>query len=148
MKMFQFAIASIVDANTGNGLVHGAARHDYGSLEKRGRRIRSRSVIDLARVIKNRIADFVERQRINAQQRRDLNRLLELNDHLLDDIGLQRSDLYQVQAGAVRLEELVAGYRSQRRREQTPVKVSAETEIPGAVPDAINEQFYEQRKCA
>lgn len=148
MNMFQFAIASIVDANTGNGLVHAGTRPDYSNLEKRGRRIRSKSVIDLAQAIIGRIVDLLESQRAKARKRRDLDRLLGLNDHLLADIGLPRSDLYLVQAGAVQLQELIAGYRSRHRQHQSRVKQSMQTEIYDAAPDATNEQLYEQRKCA
>lgn len=148
MNMFQFAIASIVDANTGNGLVHGASGHDYSSFEKHGRLIRSRSVIDLARAIESRIAEFVRSRRAKARQRRDLKQLLVLNDHLLEDIGLQRSDLQQVQFGAIGLEELVAQKRSQHSREQYPLNQSAPAEMVDTRLDASNEKFYELRECA
>ena len=37
MKLFQYAVASIVDANTGNGLLHYSNAPDYSALEQRGR---------------------------------------------------------------------------------------------------------------
>jgi len=148
MNMFQFAIASIVDANTGNGLVHTGGRPDYGSLEKRGRRIRSQSVLDLAQAIRIGIADFLDGRRARAQERRDLNRLLSLNDHLLEDIGLQRNDLYLVQSGVIELKDLTRGSRSRHDQDWSRVKPTAHTEILDAAPDATNQQFYEQRKCA
>ena len=148
MNMIQFGIASIVDANTGNGLVHGGSRPDYASLENRGRRIRSKSVLDLFQVIGHRVAVFFENQRAKAKARRDLNQLLRLNDHLLDDIGLQRNDLYLVQSGEIKLEELRAGYRSQYRHENSLINLSAQSETPDSALKVTNEQFYEMPKCA
>ena len=44
MKLFQFAVASIVDANTGNGLLHSGGRIDYTAAEHHGRAIRAKTV--------------------------------------------------------------------------------------------------------
>ena len=115
MNTFQFAIASIVDANTGNGLVYTGAGPDYNRLEERGRRIRSQSFHGLVQAFKGGIASLVEAYRAKAQMRRDLKLMLSLNDHLLDDIGLHRNDLYMVQNGAVRLDDLINRNRSRRQ---------------------------------
>ena len=47
MKLFEFAIASIVDVNTGHGLVGKNLSVDYASAIHRGREIRVKSVLAL-----------------------------------------------------------------------------------------------------
>ncbi|MDH3537127.1 MAG: DUF1127 domain-containing protein, partial [Gammaproteobacteria bacterium] len=112
MKPFTLAIASIVDANTGNGLVHRATESDYRAYEQRVRRIRSKSIIALIGTLRARLAAAVAGYRLRAKQRRDLRNLIRLSDRLLDDIGLSRPDLISVQLGALTLDELDARRRS------------------------------------
>jgi len=148
MNMFQFAIASIVDANTGNGLVYGSGNLDYAAAERNGRKIRAKSIADLFAAIESRLSEAVARYRASAKQRRDLRTLMSLNDHLLDDIGLSRGDLHSVRLGAVTMDELNASYRSARR--PSPAKqneFSASNQVNREL-DAINEQFFDIRKCA
>ena len=144
MKPFTFAIASIVDANTGNGLVHRANQPDYIAIERRAHQIRSRSIIAS---IKAGLASAIANFRSGAKQRRDLKTLMNLSDRLLDDIGLNRGDLYAVQLGAETLEELDA--RRQSARQLTPnLQGVAATQSVTQEFDAVNEQFYDKPKCA
>ena len=148
MKMFQFAIASIVDANTGNGLIHGSGNLDYAAAERNGRKIRARSIAALFAAIETGLSEVVASYRKNAKQRHNLRALMKLNDHLLDDIGLSRGDLHAVRLGAVTMEALNASYRAARRSSQAKQnEVSASTRLNLEL-DASNERFFDSRKCA
>ncbi|MDH3761803.1 MAG: DUF1127 domain-containing protein [Gammaproteobacteria bacterium] len=148
MNMFQFAIASIVDANTGSGLVHIHGSRDYATTERHGRKIRSRSIASLFALIKSRVAAVLDHYRIKAGQRRDLRALMNLNDHLLDDIGLHRGDLYAIRLGATSLEHLNDSRQSAMQGELVNPGYAATSRRTGSNLDATNEQFFDQKKCA
>jgi hypothetical protein len=63
MKHLPFAIASIVNANTGFGLSHGGGKIDYRAAEQHARAIRAKSIIGLFAAIKQRIGIAVEAYR-------------------------------------------------------------------------------------
>lgn len=148
MNMFQFAIASIVDANTGNGLVYSSENPDYAAAARHGRNIRARSIAATFAAIESRLREVVAGYRAKARQRRNLRTLMNLNDHLLDDIGLSRGDLHAVRLGAVTMKELIASLRSERRSSQVKQnEFSADKPLKLEI-DASNEQFFDTRKCA
>ena len=119
MKSLQFAVASLVDANTGGDLARHVSSIDTAQAERYAREIRSRSVISAARSLgdslKNLIADYRERR----EARRALDSLLRLSDHHLADIGLHRGDLVAVQLGATTLEALNAEREAKRNLTST-----------------------------
>jgi uncharacterized protein YjiS (DUF1127 family) len=148
MNMFQFAIASIVDANTGNGLVYGNGKLDYAAFESHGRKIRTKSIVALFASIGSRVGEVIASYRATAKQRRDLRALTNLNDHLLDDIGLSRGDLHSVRMGAVTLDELNANYSSARRSERINQKGFSVSDQVNHELEASNEQLFDTRKYA
>ncbi len=148
MKLFQYAVASIVDANTGNGLLHYSNAPDYSALERRGLEIRSRSITDLFARAKTGLVAAVTDYRTGLKQRRDLRSLQRLNDHLLEDVGLTRADLYSVELGATSLAELNANRLSARSDRQLESKRLAGSETVDQKREASNEALFEQRKCA
>lgn len=148
MKLFQYAVASIVDANTGNGLPHYGNAPDYSVLEQRGREIRSRSITDLLAHVKTRLVTAVTDYRTGLKQRRDLRSLQRLNDHLLEDVGLTRADLYSVELGATSLAELNASRLSARSDRQLASNRLAGSEAVDQKLEASNEALFVQQKCA
>ena len=148
MKLFQYAVASIVDANTGNGLLHHGNAIDYGALERRSRRIRSRSITDLLALVKARLVAAIADYRAGLKQRRDLRTLQKLNDHLLQDMGLTRADLYSVEMGATSLAEMTSSRFAARRDHQLESNRLVGSEGVDQVLDASNEALFEQKKCA
>ncbi len=111
MKHFNLAIASIVDANTGNGLNRdfidpfGA----YHSAHQRSaHEIRSRSFLDLVAKIKNSVQKYIEDSKTKARNRQAIKDLRQMDDRFLKDIGLSRGDLYALQQGSTSLEALNA----------------------------------------
>ena len=148
MNMFQFAVASIVDVNTGNGLIHISGPRDYAAAENHGRKIRSQSIIKLFAQIKSAISGVFSRYRTRIEQRRNLRNLMALNDHLLEDIGLHRGDLTAVQLGVTSLDELNASPRSGDQDGSTKLEYIVAAESVGHNLAASNEQLFEQRKCA
>ncbi len=148
MKLFQYAVASIVDANTGNGLLHHHDAPDYDALEQHGRRIRSQSVIDLFALIKARLVAAVADYRAELKQRRNLRSLQGLNDHLLQDMGLTRADLYSVELGVTNLDELNSNRVSARGDHHLAADRLPGSEGVDQALDASNEALFDQKKCA
>lgn len=148
MNMFQFAVASIVDANTGNGLVHANGTRDYAEIEHYGRRIRAKSSAQLFASIKSRVSAGIASYRASVKQRRDLHTLMSLNDHLLEDIGLHRGDLYAVQLGTTSLDELNIGHQSGDLGELAQLQDNTAAGRVNRNLAASNEQFFVQKKCA
>jgi uncharacterized protein YjiS (DUF1127 family) len=147
MSILQFAVASLVDANTGNELVHRDGKIDYAAAEQRGRVIRSNSVRSLFASIKRQVAELVENHREGARQRRELNALLRLNDYHLRDIGLTRGDLFAVEMGQATLTQLYA-HRSQDFVEKARPAIVAQVNQATKNLTVANEAFYDEAKCA
>jgi len=148
MKGLHFAIASIVDANTGNGLAHAKGGSDFAAAAVHGRTIRAKSIAALVNSIKARVVKVIAGFRAAAKQRRDLNSLMSLNDHLLDDIGLTRGDLQAVRLGSTTLDELNAAYVAARRSESSNQFGIAAIDSINDELEAINQQHFDRRKCA
>ena len=148
MKHFSFAIASIVDANTGFGLSHSGRKIDYRVAERHGLAIRAKSIIALFGAIKQRIGVAVEAYRVRAQARRDLQKLRNLSDRMLKDIGLTRGDLASVQYGAVTLKQLDAERKASHQVAGQHVTTSTRVEKVNQAQEAVNQALYAEAKCA
>jgi uncharacterized protein YjiS (DUF1127 family) len=148
MKHFSFAIASIVEANTGFGLSHGGGKIDYRAVERHGRAVRANSIVALFVAIKQRIGVAVEAYRVRAQARRDLQTLLNLSDRMLKDIGLTRGDLASVQYGAVTLKQLDAERKASHQVAGQHVTTSTRVEKVNQAQEAVNQELYAEAKCA
>ena len=147
MSVLQFAVASLVDANTGNELVHRDGRIDYAAAAERGRVIRSNSVKSLFAAIKTQAGTLLANYRERARQRRELNALLRLNDYHLRDIGLTRGDLFAVEMGQVTLAELDS-HRNKQHTDESGLSTVDQISLVSAKQSAANEAFYDEAKCA
>ena len=147
MKHIQLAIASIVDANTGSGLVHGGGGV-YREHELHSRAIRSNSVHALLGAIGSLLRDAVAGYRERRQQRKAVEALSQLNDHYLEDIGLTRGDIIAVRLGQTSLEELDTDRRA--RLAVAPLEAVATDEIDTATrkSSAVNEAEFVEAKCS
>ena len=148
MKLLQFGVASIVDANTGNGLVHSGGRIDYAAAEHRGRAIRAKTVTTLISLIKTHINNAISTYKARARQRRGLSELSRLDDRLLKDIGFTRGDLVTVELGHTTLAELSPLHRADRVTGTLNLTVPNQTIDPDQEIDAVNETYYVEPKCA
>ena len=148
MKLLQFGIASIVDANTGNGLTHNEGRIDYAAAAQHGRTIRAKSIIALYSLIKKRLGNAISSYRERASLRRQLVALAQLEDHLLKDIGLSRGDIFAVELGQMTLEQLDAQRRN-NFQDELPALTTVDKMGPQSLQlDAVNEAIYNEAKCA
>ncbi len=153
MKLLNLAIASIVDANTGNGINQqfvnqfGSGTTDYA---QHGREIRANSVLALIAKIKASIKQYIEDSKASARARENTREILHLNDHMLKDIGLTYNDVVDLRMGLISTDEL-GQRRGQNRNDQDAsldrlsqqlVSVS-ETNLESA-----NQENYELKKCA
>jgi uncharacterized protein YjiS (DUF1127 family) len=146
MKLFQFAVASIVDANTGYGYVHNLDKIDYDAEIKNSRLIRSQSFVDLLGSIVRRVSASFDRYKDRIQQRRTLSQLYRLNGHLLRDIGLTTSDLNSVAAERISFEQLNSNRRGKSvdNARQTTVQTTTVNQTLAA----SNQDDFNQTKCA
>lgn len=148
MKLFEFAIASIVDANTGHGLEGKNLSVDYTSEIHRGHEIRSKSVLALFASIKHRIGQVISNYRVRAYNRRAINEMSNLSDRLLKDIGIERHELASVRAGLTTLEELDASRRSSQIDTVQVLHSSGLVDKEIRKLDAINQDSYAQARWA
>ncbi len=146
MKLFQFAVASIVDANTGYGYAHNLDKIDYNAEIQNSRNIRSQSIAVLLRSFGQWIAASVEAYKIQLQQRRNLRRLYQLDDHLLKDIGLTSEDLNSVASGRVSFDQLNAKHPHDLLTEGKRAEVR--TIAVGQELPAANQDSFSEIKCA
>lgn len=147
MSILQFAVASLVDANTGNGLVHHDGRINYAAAVQRGRVIRASSIKSLFAAIKTKTATLLANYRERARQRKELNALLRLNDYHLRDIGLTRGDLFAVELGQVTLAQLDA-HRNKPFIAETRPAIVDQLDLQTENLTVANESFYDEAKCA
>jgi uncharacterized protein YjiS (DUF1127 family) len=148
MKHLPFAIASIVNANTGFGLSHGGGKIDYSAAKQHARALRAKSIIALFAAIKQRISVAVEAYKERVQARRDLLTMLNLSDRRLKDIGLTRGYLASVHYGAVTLKQLDAERKALRQVTDQHVTTSIRVEKVNQAQEAVNQEFYAEAKCA
>ena len=111
MNTLLLAVASLVDANTGQDHTHrmiGNSHAQVSSHIEHGRTIRSKSVTGLFSKISDLIARFVEHAKINEQDRRSIEKLSHMSEHMLRDIGLSYGDVKSLSSGQISLDDLAA----------------------------------------
>jgi uncharacterized protein YjiS (DUF1127 family) len=150
MNLFNLAVASIVDANTGNGLnrqfidQYGSS---YSTHEKQARVIRSRSFLSVITNIGTSVRKYIEDSKAEARRRRATKDLFQMNSRLLKDIGLSRDDLRELNLGSTSLETLNARRNfgtDKARLAQASGQVSSNIRSIGSA----NQAQYETKKCA
>jgi uncharacterized protein YjiS (DUF1127 family) len=148
MNHLHFAIASIVDANTGHGLVHNTDKIDYAAAANHGREIRAKSIVALLGQVKRRLSKAIAAIRERHTQKRYLAHLSGLNDHILEDIGISRGDVIALQMGQLDLRQLEA--RRAENHSATDLLPAAITRSVGSTigRNAFNEAVFAKAKCA
>ena len=147
MNHFIYAIASIVDANTGYGFAHGNGTRDIRALENRAREIRSKSVLAILGAARDAVVAFARAQGEKSRQRRAIAELARLSDYHLEDIGLTRGDVSAVSLGQVSLEELNENRRLRLSAQELESARSARI-ATAADSDAFNDDDYVEAKRA
>ncbi|RLA13123.1 MAG: hypothetical protein DRQ59_06035 [Gammaproteobacteria bacterium] len=150
MKFLNLAVASIVDANTGNGINRQYLDQfgsDQSAHERHGREIRSRSFLDLVAKIMASVQKYIEDSKAEAGRRQAIKDLSQMNDRSLKDIGLSRDDLYDIKHGSTSLEALNA----RRNRSADSLRLNhTSSKISSSVRgiESANQAQYETKKCA
>jgi len=159
MKLFNFAIASIVDANTGNGIsrqfIDQTGSTDSDHLQY-GREIRAKSVLAVLAKIKIAVKQYVDDSREAAKARRNNEAISQLSEHMLKDIGLTFVDIQDLKSGQTTLKGLNTRrnqYRDQEYRDQAARSnrlVQSTKRVSSQVVDidSANQAHYEVAKCA
>ncbi len=153
MKLLNFAIASIVDANTGNGINRqfvsqfGSNKTDY---VQHGLDIRAKSILALIGKIKASVTQYIENSKATAQARRSSKEVLQMSEHMMKDVGLTYNDLNDLRLGLISLNTLNQR-RDQNRNEQDAGlgRLSLQQVSVGKNDlESSNEEAYELAKCA
>lgn len=148
MKLLHYAIASIVDVNSGYGLlpVTGGAEKDVRNEVSRPT-LASRLINYLQRV-----RSGISAARIVLRKRRAMKRslrpLTQLNDHLLEDIGLTRGDLLAAQNGQIDLAQLESLRIENRGKQRINLRQPTATINNRETGNAFNEAVFARAKCA
>jgi uncharacterized protein YjiS (DUF1127 family) len=155
MKLFNFAIASIVDANTGNGV----NRHfveQFGSKNSSyvqfGREIRAKSILGIVGKIKNAFIQYIEDSKAIARERRGVEEVSRMSATMLEDVGLTQNDADDLRLGLISLDTLNA--RRDQNRKQREVRLSRlsqsskQVNVSGIDHESANQENYELKKCA
>ena len=144
MKLFNFAIASIVDANTGNGINRGFIEQ-FGSknsdYEQLGREIRAKSILGLVGKIKNAFIQYIEDSKAIARERRAVEEVSQMSASMLKDVGLTQNDADDLRLGLISLDSLNA------RRDQNRIKTRSTHESTEPVIQAGKYPWERPRKC-
>ena len=148
MKSIQFAIASIVDANTGHGLAQNTREIDYQANSQRAHVIRSRSFTYALGRIGKTIVDGLKAHNKRREQHRNINSLSRLNDHMLDDIGLVRGDIIAARTGQISLAQLETRRTTDRGNTILHSPGTSAVALNPVTTSAANEALYAEAKCA
>lgn len=148
MSSFQFAIASIVDANTGNGLSHGTGGINFTEAERRGRRIRAKSVLSLLKRIGRRVIGSLTALRLHRENQHNIQLVSQLSDRLLDDIGFDRGDVIAAQIGQIDFPQLEARRISNLEIKSVQLHDASTAIHAAALRNAANEPIFTPAKCA
>ena len=147
MKSVHYAIASIVDANTGHGLHHDAGIDHYAAAERSGRRIRAQTMINLLQLLGRKLGGIVTALRDYSERRRKVREVVALSDRQLDDIGLSRSDALALELGLIDLAQLEAR-RFHNLGDKRVRLYRGETRRDRVSRHAVNEAIFARAKCA
>ena len=148
MKLLQFATASIVDANTGQGFTHRTNPIDYVASAQTAHTVRTKSIVALYRLVKEQVAIAISSYRAHTEKQLQVAALAKLDDRLLKDIGLFREDVYAVQSGRVNMEQIQSEHRANRQHRQSGVSKIARVDQQTLRLDPVNEAVYTGAKCA
>ena len=154
MKLLNFAIASIVDANTGSGINRQFVEQlgsKQSAYEQAGREIRAKSVLDVLIKIKSAFSQYINDSRAAARTRQNTAVITQLSENQLNDIGLTSVDIQDLKSGQVTLEALNARrdqYRDQAASKNRLRQLSTRVSTQVLDFDSANQDQYETAKCA
>ena len=147
MKLFQFAIASIVDVNTGSGLPLAIGQDKKFAASLGSRPTLGRTLVDYM----ERLRSGISVARVVLRKRRELKRSLQpisqLSDHLLEDIGMSRGDVQAAEMGEIDLAELKSRHINNQDTRLPGLRGSNIRKIPEN-GDALNEEVFAGARCA
>ncbi len=155
MKLFSFAIASIVHANTGNGV----NRHfveNFGSKNSSyvqfGREIRAKFVLDIVGKIKNALIQYIRDSKAKARERRGVEEVSQMSATMLKDVGLTQNDADDLRLGLISLDNLNARSDQNRRQREArwnrPGQLSKQLSVSVIELESANQETHELKKCA
>jgi len=154
MKLINLGIASIVDANTGNGISRqftdqfGSKHSDY---EISAREIRAKSILGVLAKIKSAFKQYVKDSKADASVKRNTAEIAQLSEHQLKDIGLTPIDIQDLKSGQITLEALNTRrdqYRQQAARNSLLRHSSNRVSTRVLDIDSAHQAQYETAKCA
>jgi uncharacterized protein YjiS (DUF1127 family) len=148
MSVLNFAIASLVDAHTGLGTTANTRKdylNRYIAPVDIDQKTRANSLVTLTAGAKDGFRKSFEAFREWSLERRARQNLMNLDDHMLKDIGVDRGDLALLKNGTITMTELRHG-RNLTDIKQIATRVKVTEQIQGIEP--VNEELFNQDKCA
>ena len=152
MKLLALAVASIVDANTNQGYTRqiiGSSQARVVDHIERGRHIRSKSIADLFGKISSAVSTFIEHAKARAENRKAVEQLLRMNDHMLRDIGLNYNDVKSLDSGLISLDDLAERRQSNQASAKSMSRIRKST-LDSSIREieSANEDCFELAKCS
>lgn len=145
------AVASIVDANTGNGInqnfVDQFASND-ADYERQAREVRSNTFIALLSKIKSSVGAYIDRSIAAARERDNIRAISSMSEHLQKDIGLTHIDIEDLRWGAISLDEL--SDRRKQNLDQRPGLTTGNDLANSSIQElaGIDQDSFKLGKCA
>ena len=147
MNIMSFAVASIVDANTGNGINRKFVDRfgpDYTEHKEYTYRKRASSILALLAKIKSAVQGYIDRSIAAAQEQKSIKLLLQMNERMQKDIGLTSIDIEDLRSGIITLDALSA-----RREQNLGQQSSGRARINNVQKlECVKQESYELGKCA
>lgn len=148
MKLFHYAIASIVDVNTGNGLPLTTGRAEKVAVGQVSRPALSARIANYLQRVRSGISAARIILRKRRAQKHSLRQLRELDGHLLEDIGLSRADILAAEMGMIDAAELESRRIENRGNKRINLRQGLGTAENAETRHALNEAVFARAKCA
>ena len=154
MKLLNFAIATMIDANTRTGV-----NHDFDSQFQSKRSnydqyvmdIRDTSLLDILGKIKRALNRYINNYKTRAREIGDTRAIVQLSNHMLKDIGLTLEDLQDLESGRITLHALSA-LRGQHHKaavaDDLLLQASNQFRSDMLKAESANQTQYQIPKCA
>ncbi len=149
MNIMSIAVASIVDANTGNGINQKFVDQfasNYTEHDRHAHEIRANTFITLLAKIKKSVKTYIDRSIVAAQERENIRAISSMSEHMQKDVGLNQIDIDDLRSGLISLNSLSARREQNLNQETTASTRLASSNVQELIP--INQESHELKKCA
>lgn len=151
MNSLLFAVASLADATTGHGIAaaeKSTAVGDYSDDLRRGRNIRLQTIAAMFKLIFQREKAVLNGIQQEARRQQKMKQVLNMSDHMLSDIGIEREDLALLRSGQATLETIQQQRKAAAKTTTTPGSLQTFRSQEFDPQQAANEDNFDNPKSA